>query len=61
MTDLEDKARVYGMTPEELSVKENNIKQVLEIFMPNRNQDLYKHIIYRVLDEAYLKKGDESK
>lgn len=57
---LEEKAREYGISIEELTRKEYEIQKVLVQYMPYRPVELYQHIIYRILDEAY-KKEEESK
>jgi hypothetical protein len=58
-SSLEDKAREYDLSVEELSRKEVEIQRVLELFMPCRSMDLYRHIVYKILDEVYKKNEEE--
>ena len=61
MSILEEKAKIYGLSLEELSMKENEIQKILVQHIPARSQELYTHIIYRILDEVYKEKQEAKK
>lgn len=52
--DLESRARLYGLSLRELSKCELDVKTILEQFIPHRSDELYNHIVFKILDKIYL-------